>query len=322
MADTQDDDELIIVETDELPEQGDAQRKDDAADDDGDHQSDEDDEGGDDDRLHDEDDDGEDDGSPNRKKRLKRRQVQKEAKERTLQELRLLRQQNEEMARRLAAVEGTTLSHTTAQLDQRISDAQRELQEAEMIIARAVEAGNGEDVAVAMRIRDAAKAREADLLGAKEQVETARNRPPAPDTRVTEFAGQWMAANPWYDPKGTNEDSAITNAIDARLVAEGYNPATVEYWEELTSRVAARINPPEARRGREAAADDEGERKPRRKAPPIGGGREHAPASTRREVYVTPERKQAMMDAGVWDDPVARNRMLKAYQAYDREQQR
>jgi hypothetical protein len=118
-----------------------------------------------------------------------------------------------------------------------------------------------------------------------------------------------MAENPWYDPRGGNEDSVITNAIDNRLVAEGYNPATVEYWEELTRRVSARIN-----RGDEM----EQQPAPRKKAPPLGSGREHAPASTKREVYVTPERKQAMIEAGVWDDPVRRARMLKAYQAYDR----
>ena len=40
--------------------------------------------------------------------------------------------------------------------------------------------------------------------------------------------------------------------------------------------------------------------------------------NTRNEVVVTPERKQAMMEAGAWDDPVARKRLLKAYQEYDR----
>jgi hypothetical protein len=50
----------------------------------------------------------------------------------------------------------------------------------------------------------------------------------------------------------------------------------------------------------------------------MGNTREHAPVSTKKEVYVTPARKQAMMDAGVWDDPVKRTQMLKAYQAYDK----
>ena len=50
----------------------------------------------------------------------------------------------------------------------------------------------------------------------------------------------------------------------------------------------------------------------------LGGKREHASASTRREVYVSPERKQAMMDAGYWEDPELRKRMLKRYAEADR----
>jgi hypothetical protein len=74
--------------------------------------------------------------------------------------------------------------------------------------------------------------------------------------------------------------------------------------------VAARVGDDDAAPARDSA--------PRRKAPPQGGTREHAPTSTRKEIYVTPERKQAMMDAGIWDDVAKRNQMLKAYQAYDK----
>jgi len=50
----------------------------------------------------------------------------------------------------------------------------------------------------------------------------------------------------------------------------------------------------------------------------MGNTREHVPQSTKKEVYVTPDRKQAMIEAGYWDDPVKRTQMLKAYQAHDR----
>jgi hypothetical protein len=51
----------------------------------------------------------------------------------------------------------------------------------------------------------------------------------------------------------------------------------------------------------------------------MGTSREHAPPSTRRsEIYVTPERKAAMQEAGIWDDPVRRNRVLKEYREYDK----
>ena len=261
----------------------------------------------------DEDPEGDTAVNTNRNKRLKRRQVQKLAKENAQRELRMLREQNDVLSRRLSAVEGNALSHNEMALDGRLNEARNEVRQAEAIIARAVEAGNGDDVATAMRLRDEAKTREAQLQIVQQQLSQAKNQPAAPDPRVSSLAQEWMSANPWYDPKGGNEDSAITNAIDARLVAEGYNPSGVEYWQELTNRLRNRVAP--AARTRKAS---EGDGTARKKAPPMGNTREHAPQSTKKEVYVTPDRKQAMIEAGYWDDPVKRTQMLKAYQAHDR----
>jgi hypothetical protein len=269
-----------------------------------------------DERLADEaDDDAEGDVSPNRNKRVKRRQVQKLAKENAQRELRLLREQNEAMARRLAAVEGNAIDHNAMAIDTRLNEAHREVQQAETIIARAIEAGNGDDVAIALKMRDDARGRAYLLEQAKHQVAQAKSQPPSADPRTTSLAKEWMAANPWYDTRGTNEDSAVTNAIDARLIAEGYNPTSVDYWQELTQRVRNRLGGPA---GQSPAKADTPDSTPRKKAPPMGATREHAPQSTKKEVYVTPERKQAMIEAGIWEDPARRNQMLKAYQAYDR----
>ena len=296
-----DDEELIPVDT---PPEENPEPEDDDEDD------------GEDERLADDaddDPDGDTAVNTNRNKRLKRRQVQKLAKENAQRELRMLREQNDVLSRRLSAVEGNALSHNEMALDGRLNEARNEVRQAEAIIARAVEAGNGDDVATAMRLRDEAKTREAQLQVVQHQLSQAKNQPAAPDPRVSSLAQEWMGANPWYDPKGSNEDSAITNAIDTRLVAEGYNPASVEYWQELTNRLRNRVAP--AARTRKAP---EGDGTPRKKAPPMGNTREHVPQSTKKEVYVTPDRKQAMIEAGYWDDPVKRNQMLKAYQAHDR----
>lgn len=243
--------------------------------------------------------------------RRTRRQIQKQAKERSQRELEFLRQQNAELMHRMSALEGNTLSQQAQTLEQQYQQALYEKQQAELIMARAVEAGNGDDVTQALRIRDEANLRAAQLAAQKQQAEQFAQQAvaPRPDPRVADFGKQWMDANPWYDPNGRDEDSAITKAIDNALYAEGYNPASEEYWHELTRRVAARIGGDDAP-AREAA--------PRRKAPPTGNTREHAPVSTRKEVYVTPERKQAMIEAGIWDDPVRRKSQLKAYQEYDR----
>lgn len=307
----EDDEELVIVEPDqeqaEEPAQSDPEPEDDQDDDDDE-----------DERTGVSEDDSEDEIVDKNKKireqRTKRRQLQKQAKERSQRELEYLRQQNAAMEARLRAVEGNTLSQQAQTIDQQYQRALYEAQQAETIIARAVEAGNGDDVTVALRLRDEAKERAQQLGYAKQQAEQSAQQAAQPqaDPRVVDYAKQWLDANPWYNPQGRDEDSAVTKAIDNALAAEGWNPSSEEYWHELTRRVAARIGDDGAPAARNQAA-------PRRKAPPTGTTREHAPTSTKNEVVVTAERKQAMIDAGVWDDPVARTRYLKAYQAYDRE---
>jgi hypothetical protein len=301
-----DDDDIVVVETD-----GNEQEPAYAQSDDGDEEYD------DEARMGTSEDDSEDEivekTSRNRDSRAKRRQLQKVAKERSQQELAYLRQQNAELMRRMSAVEGSTLSQNAAGIAAQVQQALNEARQAEAIMARAVEAGNGEDVAHALRLRDDARSRAVQLDNYKQRVEQAAQQATAPkvDPRVGSYAQQWLQANPWYDPSGRDEDSAITKVVDNAMAREGWDPTGPEYWHELTRRVATRLNPGEA-------AADEAPRNGRRKAPPTGNSREYAPSSTKNEVVVTAERKQAMIEAGVWDDPQARKRYLKAYQEYDR----
>lgn len=295
-----DEDELIPVEEQPETEGADDEDADDSDEDEGDE------------RLAESEDDSEEDiasgSKSNRDRRKKRREMQRRAKEAAERKIQLLERQNAEMLQRLAAIEGHTQNASAQTLQQRIAAKQREIQQAEMIIAKATEAGNGDDVVAAMRIRDAAMAEAQQLNTAAQQFEAQRQQATQPrvDPNVVNYAKQWMEANPWYDPSGRDRDSALTKAIDNELAAEGYDPASRDYWEELTARVADAIGDGDAPVA-----------KPKRKAPPTGRTREHAPVSTKKEIYVTPERKQAMIEAGVWDDPVLRQRYLKAYQAYD-----
>lgn len=288
-----DDGELIAIEEDQTQDH----------DDDDDEDNDE--------RLAESEDDTDDEVvSKNREKRLKRKELRKKAQDRAERELKMLREQVAALNNRLAATEGTTLKYGETQIDRELAEATARMQQAEMIMARAMEAGNGEDHTQAMRIRDAEQQRLFQLQQTKQQYQQVQNRPVV-NPMVQSYAQQWLNANPWYDPQGRDEDSRITKAIDDGLARDGYDPASLEYWEELTSRVSARIN----------GSNDMGEKvaqKERRKAPPMGNTREHAPGTTKSEIFVSPERKQAMMDAGIWDDPARRNQMLKAYRSYDR----
>jgi hypothetical protein len=94
---------------------------------------------------------------------------------------------------------------------------------------------------------------------------------------------------------------------------EGHDPRSEDYWDELRARVAKRL--PE-QFGKAARGDRE--ERVARGGPTVGSGREYAPASTRKEIYISPDRKQALVDAGVWDDPVLRMKYVKRYAEYDR----
>jgi hypothetical protein len=261
-----------------------------------------------DERLAESEDDHEDDiaANTNRERRKQRRDKQRRAREAKEREVAELRRIVQEQNARLAAIEGHATQSTVQSLEQKIAQTQHDIRQAEMIIAKATEAGNGDDVVAAMRIREAANA-ELNQLAQTRQQYTQPRQPQVPqvDPKVATFAQQWLEANPWYNPAGTDRDSALTKAIDAEVMAEGFDPKSREYWEELTTRVADALGEGEPAR-------------PKRKAPPTSNGRQHAPVSTRKEIYVTPERKAAMIEAGVWDDPAKRQRVLKAYQEHDR----
>jgi hypothetical protein len=242
-----------------------------------------------------------------RKEKVERKDRRDTAIKRDKLELDFLRKQNDNLERRLSAQEQRAHQVDLGSYDAYISQAAKETEMAERVIAKAVEAGNGADVTQAMRYRDQAMQKMQKLQYDKQMA--AQNRPqPAGQTvddMTLHHAKQFMSDNPWYDSQGRDEDSAIVIAIDQSLSKDGYDPKSEEYWTELRKRTARRL--PEKFKERVA-----------RGGPAVGSGREHAPASTRREIYVSPERKQALVDAGVWDDPVLRMKYVKRYAEYDR----
>jgi hypothetical protein len=225
-------------------------------------------------------------------------------------ELDFLRKRNDDLERRLTAQEQRAHQGDLNNLDAQIQKTAQEAQMAERVIAKAVEAGNGEDVTQAMRYRDQALAKLNQLNQVKQQAAQVQPRKQQIDDVTMSFAKEFLEENTWYDPQGRDEDSAIVLAIDQSLAREGINPQTEEYWDELRSRAAKRLP--------EKFGKPEKAPRAARGGPAVGSGREHAPASTRKEIYVSPERKAALIEAGVWDDPVLRMKYVKRYAEYDR----
>jgi len=128
----------------------------------------------------------------------------------------------------------------------------------------------------------------------------------AVNPKLQRLANNWMENNGWYDPDGKDEDSQIAKVIDNRLVQEGYDPATNEYWEELDSRLQRRL--PHKYNDRH---DEQSRRRP--KSLVTGSSRESSPRGSGNSFVLEPEQVRAMKDAGMWDDAQKRAKMIKRY---------
>lgn len=250
-----------------------------------------------------------------RLEKLERKQRRDEAIKRDKLEMDFLRKRNDDLERRLSAQEQRAHQSDLRGFDAEIARAQQEAEMAEKVIAKAVAAGNGDDVAQAMRYRDAAMQRAQQLAWQKQQAAQVPPAQPQVDDLAMTYAKEFLKELPWYDPQGRDEDSAIVLAIDQAMSKDGYDARTPDYWDELRKRAARRL--PERFSTDKATTQTREERTPRG-GPAVGSSKEHAPASTRKEVYISPERKEALIEAGVWDDPVLRAKYVKRYSEYDR----
>ena len=251
-----------------------------------------------------------------RQEKLDRKERRDGAIKRDKLEMDFLRKRNDDLERRVSAQEQRSHQSDLNGLDSAIQKAASDAQLAERVIAKAVESGNGEDVTQAMRYRDQSMAKLQQLNQIKHQAAQRPVQVPQLDDMAMHHAKEFLKENAWYDAQGRDEESAIVLAIDNALSKDGYNPQSEEYWDELRNRAARRL--PE-RFGKQSAPQPQ--RTPRG-GPAVGSGREYAPASTRQEIPINADRKAALIEAGVWDDPVLRMKYAKRYAEYDRNNKR
>jgi hypothetical protein len=139
------------------------------------------------------------------------------------------------------------------------------------------------------------------------------NIPQTVDPILKRHASDWMARNDWYDPNGGDMDSDIATRIDKSLVSEGWDPKTPEYWDELDNRLTKYL--PHRYNSHNDNRSSNSER-PRSVVTSSGRG---AMATTRgNEFRLSPDRVRAIKEAGRWDNPEERNRMIRKYAEYDR----
>jgi hypothetical protein len=245
----------------------------------------------------------------------------KENRDRDRLELGFLRQRNEQLERRQSELDSRVASGEMVLIDNKIAELEGQIREAERIKAMAIDKTDGNAAAEADRIANDLRTGRNQLIGLKQQrayaAQVARQQPMI-DPMIQERARNWAESHDWYDTNLRNSDSRVAKAIEDQMFQEGmYNPASDEYWEKLDEKLAKYL--PHRYENGNGRAEEESERRPR--GPQVRvGGRERP--LRKNEVYITAERKEALIAAGAWDDPVLRDKYLKQYQKYDRENRR
>jgi len=266
------------------------------------------------------DDDHEDDTeairAAKRARRRAKKQLQREnQKEKDLRFNQLLKQ-NQELMTRLSAVESRTQGSELARIDKAIEDQEVRINYAKMKIAEATQNQDGASMTEAQDLLYEARRAHEALNNLKRQAAQPKRTPiQGPDPMMQRHAAAWMERNSWYDPGKNDEDSAIAFAVDERLAKEGWDPRSQEYWDELDSRLQKRL--PHRYTGDEV--DEPVVRRPRSVV--TSSGKESVPNKGGRNTFVlSPEQVRAMKDAGMWDDPAMREKMIRRYAAEKRNQ--
>lgn len=234
---------------------------------------------------------------------VKRTNVEKDHK------LALLERQNQELLERLSAVERKTHTADLARIDKTIEDTSLKLNYAKAKIAEATNAQDGEALAKAQEMWYDARQQLDALNNLKKAAIQPRQQQNIPDPRLQRLAADWMDRNGWYKPDNKDLDSKIAKQVDEALTAEGWDPTTSDYWEELDNRLHQYLP---HRYNRNTDESPSARSKPRSVV--TGSGRESSTRAGGSNTFMlNPEQVRAMKDAGYWDDPEKRNRMIKRY---------
>ena len=230
----------------------------------------------------------------------------------------LIRQQQEQlnaMAGRLNEVDGRLSNYDQAQLQQTYNESLGAYNSAKEQHKAAFANGDSEKATAAMEQMYVAKRRMDDLeaIHARQQ-NTPRQQvqPKQNDPRLVSKATEWANKNTWFKPGAEDDDSAIADTIAAKLVKEGFDPKTDDYWDELDERLEKKgigqvddeddVDPPQRREAK-------------RRSPPVGGGGNGRGdiGSGKTSVTLPTAYINALKEQGYWDQPEKRNKMIKRY---------
>lgn len=265
-----------------------------------------------DDEFHEDDNPTNDELEALRRAKSERRRAKKDLVRKTQAEkderLALLQRQNQELMERLSVIEHRTHANDIAQIDKAMQDGELRVRYAKMKLAEAVQAQDGEAAAQANEMLLDERQKLESLKNFKQRAVQPQQKSNIPDAGTQRQIAAWMERNSWFDPERKDMDSKIAKQIDEQLHAEGWNPATSDYWDEMDNRLRRYL----PHRYNDVHEESSSRRKPR--SPVTSSGRENASSAGGRHSFeLTTEQVRAMKDAGFWDDPKKRISMIKRY---------
>jgi len=252
-----------------------------------------------------------DDTAAVREARRNRRRAKKDYIKRTNEEkdqrLGLMQRRNQELEDRLAVLERKTHGADMARYEKAMEDEDYRMRYAQQKMEEATSNSDGAAFTKAQELWYESRRKLEAMNNYKEQVARASSQESAPaNPKLVRLANGWMERNSWYDPDAGDEDTQIAKVIDNRLVAEGWDPASQDYWDELDNRLQKRLPHRYTRN-----TDEPSRRSPRSVV--TGSSRESSGRVNGNQFVLEPEQVRAMKDAGFWDDREKRDKMIKRY---------
>ena len=195
-------------------------------------------------------------------------------------------------------------------MDKAIEDQQLRIEYAKRKMKEATESMDGDLLASAQEMWYDARQQAENLEGMKKRMVTPdKAQTIEQDPMLQRYAARWMEANPWYNAQAKDMDSRIAMTVDQALADEGWDPKSPEYWEELDNRLS-KVLP---NRYTDLTDEIPVNRRPRSAVTSSGREASSSRAAGGNSFTLSREQVTAMKDAGMWDDPDKRNRMIKRY---------
>lgn len=252
-----------------------------------------------------------------REERAEQKRKRQEREERNRRELASEREARKALEQRLAVIERRSEGSELAQLDEGIKRAAQQYNYQKEVLAAAQTAGNGAAAAEAIEKMLASRQQHDQLTNVKQAYQQRQAAPAPLDPRLKTHAEKFMADNSWFKAEGNDPDSQVTRALDNSLVAEGYDPKTAGYWDELQNRIKKYLPHRIASSKLPSQGTTDSNSKP--KSIVSGSTRDSAASVGNPATFkLSADRVNALKESGLWDDPKKRLEAVKRYREYDK----